>query len=157
MSTLGSDIVAVTCIVLGGAVGAAGLSAFLAEGEEMRGDAGCSTVILTSVEAPRVVVRVREGTVGSVQPTVRITPTAPVLAGATVDCLEVRQTAAEARALANEARSRVREARAQAEEARARAERDRREVLELVERVRAERRELLRLQESGGAGGGDVR
>jgi len=150
MSTLGSDVVAVTCIVLGGAVGAAGLSAFLAEGEEIRAEAQCSSVVLTAVDAPRVVVRIHEGSDRTVAPSVRVTSTAPVLAGASVDCLEIRQTAAEARALADEARERAREARV-------RAERDRQDVRELVERVRAERQELLRLREPRDAQAGGVR
>ena len=157
MSTLGSDVVAVTCIVLGGAVGAAGLSAFLAEGEEIRAEAQCSSVVLTAVDAPRVVVRIHEGSDRTVAPSVRVTSTAPVLAGASVDCLEIRQTAAEARALADEARERAREARERAREASVRAERDRQEVRDLVERVRAERQELLRLREPRDAQAGGVR
>jgi hypothetical protein len=157
MSTLGSDVVAVTCIVLGGAVGAAGLSAFLDDGEEMRAEARCSSVVLTPAEAPRVVVRFRDGTDQVVAPTVRITSTGPNLTAASVDCLELRQTAAEARAAADEARARVQEARERAREAQLRVERDRREIRELVERVRAERQELLRLRESRDAEDARVR
>ncbi|HSM04201.1 MAG TPA: hypothetical protein VK858_06255 [Longimicrobiales bacterium] len=141
MSVMGSDIVAVTCILLGGAVGTAGLVGLLSEGDDLRADATCSSVVITSVDAPRVVVRMGDGS------GVQVAPTAPVRAEARFECLELREAAAEARAMAEEARARMDEARTRAREARTLAEIERREIRELMERAREQRAALRALTE----------
>jgi hypothetical protein len=101
MGIVGSDVVAVTCIVAGGVLGGLGWRALEADAPAATPAAECSGVIVTTVSAPDVVVRI--GDQESIVIASRSTPGSNVR----LACGEVRASLQELRLRTERARVRI--------------------------------------------------